>query len=48
MLPRDVELWVGGSNSTLFRRQIDGVLPVRELAAIPDAVARWRARRPGT
>jgi DNA-binding transcriptional MerR regulator/methylmalonyl-CoA mutase cobalamin-binding subunit len=48
MLPGNVDLWVGGSNSTLFRRQIDGVLPVRELSAIPDAVAHWRARRPGT
>lgn len=47
MLPRTIEIWVGGSNSTLFRRQIDGVLPVRELAAISDAVARWRAHRPG-
>jgi len=47
MLPADAELWAGGSNPALFRRRIEGVLPVRELAAIPDAVANWRARRPG-
>jgi MerR family transcriptional regulator, light-induced transcriptional regulator len=47
MLPRTIEIWVGGSNPTLFRRRIDGVQPVRELAAISDAVARWRAHRPG-
>lgn len=47
MLPPDTEVWAGGSNPALFRRRIDGVLPVRDLSAIPEAVADWRARRPG-
>jgi len=46
MLNRDVELWAGGSNPALFRRRIDGVLAVRELTAIPEAVRAWRASRP--
>jgi MerR family transcriptional regulator, light-induced transcriptional regulator len=45
MLPTETEVWAGGSNPALFRRRIDGVLPVRELAAIPEAVANWRAGR---
>jgi methylmalonyl-CoA mutase cobalamin-binding subunit len=48
MLPPGIAMWAGGSNPALFRRRIDGVLPVRELAAIPDAVASWRANRSGT
>ena len=47
MLPVGVELWAGGSNPALFRRRIEGVLPVRDLAAIPDAIARWRASGSG-
>jgi MerR family transcriptional regulator, light-induced transcriptional regulator len=43
-LPPGTEIWAGGSNPALFRRGLEGVLPVRELAAIPDAVARWRER----
>lgn len=48
MLPARTEVWAGGSNPALFRRRIDGILAVRELAAISDAVAHWRASRPGT
>jgi len=47
MLPAGTHVWAGGSNPALFRRRIDGILPVRELSAIPDAVADWRASRPG-
>jgi len=46
MLAPDVELWAGGSNPALFRRRIDGVLAVRELAGISGAVRAWRASRP--
>lgn len=45
MLPAAVEVWTGGSNPALFRRRLEGIQPVRELAAIADAVAGWRARR---
>jgi len=48
MLPTGTQLWAGGSNPALFRRRVEGVLAVRELAAIPDAVANWRASRPAT
>ena len=46
MLAPQVEVWAGGSNPALFRRRIDGVVAVRELTAIPDAVRAWRASRP--
>lgn len=45
MLPAAVDVWAGGSNPALFRRRVDGIQPVRDLAAIADAVAGWRARR---
>lgn len=47
MLPAAVEIWAGGSNPALFRRRLDGILPVRDLAATADAVASWRARGRG-
>ncbi len=46
MLPAGTEVWAGGSNPALFRRRIDGVLPVREVSAISDAVVNWRASQP--
>ena len=45
MLPTAVDVWAGGSNPALFRRRLDGIQPVRDVAAISDAVAGWRARR---
>lgn len=48
MLPAGIAVWAGGSNPALFRRRIDGVLPVRELSAIADAVVNWRASQPST
>jgi DNA-binding transcriptional MerR regulator/methylmalonyl-CoA mutase cobalamin-binding subunit len=44
LLPAGTEIWAGGSNPALFRRSLEGVVPVRDLAAIPDTVARWRER----
>ena len=44
-LPAAVEVWAGGSNPALFRRRLEGVQAVRDLAAISDAVASWRAHR---
>lgn len=47
MLPAPTELWIGGSNPALFRRRLGGVVSVREIAAVPDVVADWRARQGG-
>jgi DNA-binding transcriptional MerR regulator/methylmalonyl-CoA mutase cobalamin-binding subunit len=44
LLPAGTEIWTGGSNPALFRRIPEGVLPMRDLAGIPDTVARWRGR----
>lgn len=46
MLPAGVAIWVGGSNPALFRRRLDGIQAVRDLAAIPHTVANWRNRDP--
>jgi MerR family transcriptional regulator, light-induced transcriptional regulator len=42
-----VEIWAGGANPGLVRRAVEGVHAIPELAAVPTAVARWRARRGG-
>ena len=43
-----VEIWAGGANPGLVRRAVEGVHAIPELAAVPTAVARWRASRGGT
>ena len=43
-LPERVEIWVGGHAPVLQRRRIDGVEPFDDLAELPDALTRWRAR----
>jgi methylmalonyl-CoA mutase cobalamin-binding subunit len=45
-LPAATDLWVGGNAPVLQRRRIDGVQPMDDLAALPGAVALWRARHP--
>lgn len=42
LLPGSVALWAGGENPALARRRIAGVLVIRDLGAIPAAVAGWR------
>jgi DNA-binding transcriptional MerR regulator/methylmalonyl-CoA mutase cobalamin-binding subunit len=44
-VPREVEIWAGGSNPGLIRRAVAGVLALPDLEAIPDVVGRWRERR---
>jgi hypothetical protein len=43
---RDGDL-AGGANPGLVRRAVEGVHAIPELAAVPTAVARWRASRGG-
>lgn len=40
-LPPTVALWAGGSHPALRRRDIEGVVPVPELADIPRLLAQW-------
>lgn len=46
MLPRDVEIWAGGSCIRRLRRSIDGVVLVRTLDQLPRLVTEWRAAHP--
>lgn len=46
-LPRETELWAGGSNAALRRRTLRGVRPLRTLEQIAPALARWRQERSG-
>lgn len=44
-LPRSTELWAGGQSPVLMRRPPEGVLVMRDLKDIPEAIKRWRNRR---
>jgi methanogenic corrinoid protein MtbC1 len=44
-LPAATELWVGGSAPVLFRRRVDGVLPIEALEHIGLELRRWRDAR---
>ena len=47
-LPAEVDIWAGGSNPGLGRRQIAGVTVLEDLDSVAPALADWRAtRRPG-
>ena len=41
-LPQAVAIWAGGSNPTLSKRVLPGVLPVLALESLKEQVARWR------
>ncbi|MEO5733566.1 MAG: MerR family transcriptional regulator [Rubrivivax sp.] len=43
-LPRQLELWAGGSAPVLHRRPIDGVWAPGGFALVPQRLADWRAR----
>jgi DNA-binding transcriptional MerR regulator len=45
-LGRGTEIWVGGANPGLVRRAVEGVQAIPELAAVPEAIARWREAHP--
>jgi DNA-binding transcriptional MerR regulator len=45
-IPRDVEIWAGGSCIRRLRRSIDGVVLVRSLDQLPQLVTEWRAAHP--
>ncbi|MCG2593895.1 cobalamin-dependent protein [Ramlibacter sp. XY19] len=45
-LPTRVALWAGGSCPAIGRRKIAGVQAIREIGAVPAAVAAWRATNP--
>lgn len=45
-LPAGAEVWVGGNAPVLQRRRVQGVQPLDEFSALPEAVAVWRARHP--
>lgn len=44
-LPKRVAIWAGGSAPALARRRMPGVLAVRHLAEIPQAVHAWKAQQ---
>ena len=48
LLPASVEVWAGGGASALRRRAIDRVTVVSDLAALTDAVQRWRGQQPSS
>lgn len=41
-LPRQMEIWAGGTAPVLHRRTVDGVVPIATLAAVQPEVQRWR------
>ncbi|BAL97825.1 MerR family transcriptional regulator [Rubrivivax gelatinosus] len=41
-LPAEVGIWVGGSAPVLFRRRLEGVLPIDALDQIAPELRRWR------
>ncbi len=41
-LPASVHVWAGGSAPVLYRRRVDGVLPLSNLDDVPASVRRWR------
>ena len=41
-LPRQMEIWAGGTAPVLHRRTVDGVVPISTLAAVQPEVQRWR------
>jgi len=41
-LPAEVGLWVGGSAPVLFRRRVEGVLPIETLDRIGPELRQWR------
>lgn len=41
-LPPAVEVWAGGSAPALHRRPVAGVVAMKSLTELPDAVRRWR------
>lgn len=43
-LTADVQVWAGGSAPVLWRRPVDGVQPMGNLGALPEAVRGWRAQ----
>ena len=43
-LPRQVELWAGGSAPVLHRRPVPGVISINLIQALPDQLQRWRAK----
>ncbi|MFM2427956.1 MAG: hypothetical protein RL707_1783 [Pseudomonadota bacterium] len=46
LLPEGVQVWAGGQSTALARRRIKGVVVLPDLAAIDQAVKRWRADHP--
>ncbi len=48
MLPRNVEVWAGGSAMALVRRAPENLRIMRDLDAIRDALMLWRAEGVGT
>lgn len=42
-LPQSVAIWAGGSNPTLSKRELPGVLTVQALESLREQVARWRS-----
>lgn len=41
-LPRQMEIWAGGTAPVLHRRTVVGVVPIASLAAVQPEVQRWR------
>jgi MerR family transcriptional regulator, light-induced transcriptional regulator len=41
-LPRQMEIWAGGTAPVLHRRTVEGVVPISTLAAVQPEVQRWR------
>jgi DNA-binding transcriptional MerR regulator len=41
-LPRQMEIWAGGTAPVLHRRTVEGVVPIASLAAVQPEVQRWR------
>lgn len=48
LLPASMEVWAGGGASALRRRAIDRVIVISDLAALTDAVQRWRGQQPSS
>lgn len=41
-LPRQMEIWAGGTAPVLHRRTVEGVVPIASLAVVQPEVQRWR------
>lgn len=43
-LPKDTDIWVGGSCASLYQKPLDGITALQDLKDLPSLVANWRMK----